>query len=71
MAAGLFTLVVWQVVEATIGREEGDRDGRLRKRLSSAGRAVVYLGLGILAVGWRLGRAAAGPGVVSRRCPPS
>jgi Domain of Unknown Function (DUF1206) len=55
MAAGLFTLVVWQVVEATIGREEGNRDGRLRRRLSSAGRAVVYLALGILAVGVAIG----------------
>jgi uncharacterized protein DUF1206 len=51
MAIGLFTLVVWQVVEATIGREASNRDGRLRKRLSSAGRAVVYLALGILAIG--------------------
>ena len=55
MAAGLFALVVWQVVEATIGREEANRDGRLRRRLSSAGRAVVYLGLGILAVGVAIG----------------
>jgi hypothetical protein len=55
MAIGLFTLVVWQVVEATIGREESNRDGRLRKRLSSAGRAVVYLALGILAVGVAVG----------------
>jgi hypothetical protein len=51
MAIGLFTLVVWQILEATIGREEAHRDGRLRRRLASAGRAVVYLALGILAVG--------------------
>ena len=50
MAIGLFTLVVWQVLEATIGREEANRDGRLRRRLASAGRAVVYLALGILTV---------------------
>ncbi len=49
MAVGLFTLTVWQVLEAAIGREESGRDGRLRRRLSSAGRAIVYLGLGILA----------------------
>jgi hypothetical protein len=55
MAIGLFTLVVWQVVEATIGREEAGRDGRLRRRLASAGRAVVYLALGILAIGVALG----------------
>ena len=55
MAVGLFTLVIWQVVEATIGRAASNRDGRLRKRLSSAGRAVVYLGLALLAVGVAMG----------------
>jgi hypothetical protein len=55
MAIGLFILVPWQVLEATIGRDEANRDGRLRRRLSSAGRAVVYLALGILAVGVALG----------------
>ena len=50
MAIGLFTLTIWQVLEATIGREQSGRDGRLRRRLSSAGRAIVYLALGILTV---------------------
>jgi Domain of Unknown Function (DUF1206) len=51
MAVGLFTLAVWQAVEATIGRDQPGRDGRTRRRLASAGRAVVYLALGVLAVG--------------------
>ena len=55
MAVGLFALVVWQGFEAAIGRTEAHRDGRLRKRLSSAGRAIVYLALGILAVGVAMG----------------
>ena len=55
MAIGLFTLVPWQVFEATIGREEANRDGRLRRRLASGGRAVVYLALGIAAVGVAMG----------------
>ena len=55
MALGLFTLVPWQIFEATIGREEPDRDGRLRRRLASAGRAVVYLAFGLLAVGVAIG----------------
>jgi len=59
MAIGLFTLAVWQAVEATIGRDQGDRDGRTRRRLSSAGRAVVYLALGVLAVGVAVGSASA------------
>jgi hypothetical protein len=55
MAVGLFTLVVWQILEATIGREESNRDGRLRRRLSSAGRAVVYLALAVLTIGVAVG----------------
>lgn len=60
MAVGLFTLVVWQAFEAAVGRDEAHRDGRLRKRLSSAGRAVVYLALGILAVGVATGSGGGG-----------
>jgi Domain of Unknown Function (DUF1206) len=55
MAIGLFACVVWQVMEATIGREESGRDGRMRRRLTSAGRAAVYLALGLLAVGIAMG----------------
>ena len=61
MAVGLFTLAVWQAVEATIGRDQPERDGRMRRRLASAGRAVVYLALGVLAVGVAT-RAASGSG---------
>jgi hypothetical protein len=57
MAIGLFTLTVWQAVEATIGRDQDGRDGRLRRRLRSAGRAVVYLALGVLAIGVAVGSA--------------
>jgi hypothetical protein len=60
MALGLFTLVIWQVLEATIGREEPGRDGRLRRRLASAGRAVVYLAIGLLAIGVAIGQSSSG-----------
>jgi hypothetical protein len=59
MAVGLFSLVPWQLLEATIGREEPGRDGRLRRRIASAGRAVVYLAIGLLAVGIAVGADAA------------
>jgi hypothetical protein len=55
MAVGLFTLTIWQVLEATVGHQQGDRGHQLRRRLSSAGRAVVYLALGILTVQVALG----------------
>ena len=61
MAIGLFTLTFWQAIEAAIGREEAGRDNRLRRRLTSAGRAVVYLALGLLAIGIAV-RAASGSG---------
>jgi len=56
MAFGLFTLVLWQILEATIGREEPGRDGRLRRRLASAGRAVVYLAIALLTIGVAMGQ---------------
>jgi len=58
MAIGLFTLTIWQAVEATIGRDQPSRDGRLRRRLTSAGRAILYFALGSLAVGVAMGSAA-------------
>jgi Domain of Unknown Function (DUF1206) len=57
IAIGLFTLVLWQALEATIGRDQPSRDGRWRRRLMSAGRAVVYLALALLTVGVALGSA--------------
>jgi Domain of Unknown Function (DUF1206) len=51
MAIGLFTLALWQAVEATIGRDQPSRDSRMRRRLMSAGRTIIYLALGALAVG--------------------
>jgi Domain of Unknown Function (DUF1206) len=61
MAIGLFTLTIWQALEATIGRDQPSRDGRMRRRITSAGRAIVYLVLGVLAVGIAMG-AASGSG---------
>ena len=55
MAVGLFTLTIWQILEATISRDEPGRDSRPRRRIASAGRAVVYLVLGVAAVSTALG----------------
>jgi hypothetical protein len=51
MAIGLLTLAVWQLLEAAVGPAQLDPGVRLRRRLSSAGRAIVYLALGLLTVG--------------------
>nr|WP_294694066.1 DUF1206 domain-containing protein [uncultured Friedmanniella sp.] len=53
VALGMLTLALWQVVEAVLGHgrvaEQQDEAHRTRKRLSSVGRAAVYLLLGISA----------------------
>ena len=56
MAVGLFTLVLWQVIEAVVGgRAAEDEKDRLRQRLRAAGRAVVYLVLGVTAAALAIG----------------
>nr|NLD40840.1 DUF1206 domain-containing protein [Actinomycetales bacterium] len=50
VAAGFLVLVLWQLFEATSGHRDREGAARLRKRVSSAGRAVIYAGLGFLAL---------------------
>ena len=53
VAVGMFALVLWQAAEAAFGQgrvaEQHDERRRTRKRISSAGRALVYLALGVSA----------------------
>ena len=53
VAVGMLTLAVWQAVEAFLGSgrvaQQRDEAHRTRKRLASAGRAVVYLLLAVSA----------------------
>jgi hypothetical protein len=61
---GMLTLAVWQLVEAVFGHgrvaEQHDEAHRTRKRLSSAGRAVVYLLLAVSAARLVLGAGSSG-----------
>lgn len=50
VAVGLFLLVLWRLLEALTGHRDEEGATRLRKRLFSAGRAVVYGYLGVSAV---------------------
>jgi hypothetical protein len=59
VAVGLVTLCLWQVIEAAVGRS-GRSGHQLRRRLTSAGRAVVYLALGISAARIALGGGGSG-----------
>jgi hypothetical protein len=64
VALGMLTLALWQVVEAVFGHgrvaEQHDEKARTRKRLSSAGRAAVYLLLGISAARLVVGAGSSG-----------
>lgn len=64
VAVGMLALVLWQAAEAAFGfgrvAQERDERSRLRKRLSSAGRAVVYLLIGVSAARLVLGGGSSG-----------
>ena len=50
VAAGFFALVAWQAFEALLGHAQEDGTTKVGKRVASAGKAVVYLVLGVTAV---------------------
>lgn len=50
VGAGFAVLVVWQGLEAAVGRRDDDGWARVGKRLVSAGKAVVYAVLGTSAI---------------------
>jgi len=64
VAVGMFALTVWQAAEAAFGQgrvaEQHDERRRTLKRLSSAGRALVYLALGVSALRLVLGAGSSG-----------
>ena len=55
MAVGLFTLTIWHVIDAIVGRDTRNQRESLKERARCAGRSVVYLGLGLLTAGVALG----------------
>jgi len=55
MAVGLAALVIWQIAEATVVLDGQTSAKQIRRRLSSIGRAIVYLGLSISAAKFALG----------------
>ncbi|QNK80536.1 DUF1206 domain-containing protein [Nakamurella sp. PAMC28650] len=60
-AIGLFALVLWQLFPAIWGyRSETDQKKKIARRLGAAGKAVVYLGIGISAVSTAAGHGKSG-----------
>lgn len=62
VAVGFFLLVLWQGLEAAVGRRDEEGGKRTLKRLVSAGRAIVYLVIGISAVTKATGSGSSGGG---------
>jgi len=58
---GMFALVLWMITEAGWGHRDADSKGkRIRRRIGSAGRAVVYALLGVAAFRFAVGAGSSG-----------
>ena len=55
VALGLFLLVLWRLVEAVAGHRDKDGGDRMRARLVSLGKGVIYGAIGVNAVKIALG----------------
>ena len=65
VAVGMFLLMCWRILEAAVGYREYDGSKRTRKRLVSAGRAVVYGFIAWSALGVATGSGSSGGGTDS------
>jgi hypothetical protein len=62
IAVGMVLLVVWRGLEATVGHQEEGGSDRLKKRLVSAGKGVLYAVLAVSAVKTATGSSSSGGG---------
>ena len=60
VAVGMYLLAAWQVIEALLGHRDEDGADRVRKRLTSAGKAVVYAVIATSALKVAVGEGAGG-----------
>lgn len=65
VAAGLFSLVVWQLIEALVGHRDARGGKRALKRVTSAGKVVIYGTLGVSAFKTAIGARSGGGGTHS------
>jgi hypothetical protein len=59
---GMLLLVLWRLLEATAGHRDEDGNDRLRKRLGSAAKAVIYGSIGFSALQVAIGSGSSGGG---------
>ncbi len=60
VAIGLTVLVIWRALEALVGHQEYDGGKRTRRRLMSAGKAVIYGYVAYLAFRYAIGAGSSG-----------
>jgi hypothetical protein len=60
LAIGLSVLVLWRLLEAAIGHQEYDGGKRTRKRVVSAGKAIIYGYVAYLAFRYAIGAGSSG-----------
>ena len=60
VAVGMFLLVVWRLLEATLGHRGEDNGKRTRKRLGSLGKAIIYGSIGVSALQVAIGSGSKG-----------
>jgi hypothetical protein len=62
VAVGLFLLVAWRLLEAAVGHRDEEGSSRVRKRVASALKAVIYGAVGVTALKVALGSGGSGGG---------
>lgn len=62
VAIGMFILVAWRLLEAGLGHRDEDGAKRVRKRLGSLGKAVIYASIGVTALKIAVGSGSKGGG---------
>ena len=62
VSIGMFLLALWQLLEAGFGHRDEDGKKRLAKRLASAGKAIVYVVIGVSGVKIAIGSGSSGKG---------
>ncbi len=62
VAIGMLLLVIWRLIEAAFGHRQEDGSTRLRKRVTSGLKALIYGGLGVTAMKVAMGSGSSGGG---------
>lgn len=62
VSIGMFLLALWQLIEAAAGHRDEEGKKRIAKRVASAGKAVIYVVIGVSGVNIAIGSSSSGKG---------